>query len=135
LVSGIAAYLKSVNPSVEIIGVSPANDAAMLASIKAGRIVEVEARPTLSDGTAGGLEPGAITFGLCQQLLDVPVWVSEEEMATTLKDFIETHHLLIEGAAAVALAGLIKVSDRLRGKRVVVIVCGANISLKVLKGL
>ena len=135
MVSGIAGYLKSVNPLVQIIGVSPSNDAAMLASLKAGHIVEVEAAPTLSDGTAGGLEPGSITFELCQQLLDAQVYVSEEEIAIALGDFIETHHLLIEGAAAVALAGLVKLADQFVGKRVVVIVCGANISLQTLKAL
>lgn len=134
LISGIAAYLKPLMP-VQMIGASPANDAAMFASLEANKIVEAEARPTLSDGTAGGLEPGSITFELCRQFLDRRVYVSEQEIAGAMRDFIQTHRLLIEGAAGVALAALVKQAEELKGRRVVVIVCGANISAEVLESV
>ena len=41
----------------------------MYESLQAGRILELESKPTLSDGTAGGVEPGAITFDLCRKLI------------------------------------------------------------------
>jgi threonine dehydratase len=48
---------------------------------------------------------------------------------------LQVHHLLIEGAAAVALAAFLKQADRLAGKNVVVVLCGANISLAMLKAV
>lgn len=133
LISGVAGYLKSVMPDVQIIGCSPANSAVMIESVRAGEILEVESRPTLSDGTAGGVESGAITFDLCRDLVDDYVTVSEEAIADNLRTFMQTHHMMIEGAAAMALAGLQQQKAQWAGKRVVVILCGANIGLDVLK--
>jgi len=133
LVSGIASYLKTINPNVEIIGCQPENDAAMLASVRAGRIISIEAKPTISDGSAGGLEPGAITFDLCKTLVDEWITVSEEEIQASMRQFIETHHQLIEGAAGVALAALQK-SD-IKDKRAMAVICGANISPQTLKAI
>jgi len=69
LIAGIAGYLKEVNPSVEIVGCLPQNSAVMYESIKAGKIIDMESKPTLSDGSAGGIEPNAITFELCQKIV------------------------------------------------------------------
>lgn len=128
LISGIAAYLKSVSPKIQIVGCQPENDAAMLASIRAGKIVEIEAKPTLSDGSAGGLEPGSITFELCQNWVDRWVTVSETEIRNAVRHYINTYQQPIEGAAGVALAGLIKQGTQYSGARATVVVCGQNIS-------
>jgi threonine dehydratase len=106
---------------------------AMAASVRAGRIIETEHLPSLSDGTSGGLEPGTITFELCQKLVDDWVDVAEEEIRSALRLFIETQHMLCEGAAALALAGLLGAKERVRGKTVVVVISGANISADRLK--
>ncbi len=87
-----------------IVGASPANDAAMAASVQAGDIIDIETSPTLSDGTAGGIEPGSITFPLCRDLVDEWILVSEAEIADAMCLAIDTEHTLIEGAAGVALA-------------------------------
>jgi len=133
MISGIGSYLKSVSPNTKIIGCQPENDAAMKASVQAGKIVEIKAKPTLSDGSAGGLEPGAITLELCQHLVDHWVLVSEAQIAAAMRLFIETQHQLLEGAAGVALAGFLRLSALYRGKAVVVVVCGANLSLDALR--
>jgi threonine dehydratase len=136
LISGIAGYLKtSAAMRPTIIGCSPANDAAMIASIRAGAIIEAPALPTISDGTAGGLEPGAITFDLCRALVDDYVLVTEEEIRSAMRLFMETSHMLLEGAAGVALAAFLKQQQAFVGKRVVIVICGANISLDVLRGV
>lgn len=133
LVSGIASYLKSVSPDVQIIGCQPENDAAMLASVRAGRIVEIDAKPTISDGSAGGLEPGAITFDLCRTLVDTWVTVSEEEIHAAMREFIEGEGQNLEGAAGVALAAFLKTAEQYKGKNVVIVICGANIGPEKLK--
>lgn len=133
MISGIAGYLKTVFPHIEVIGCSPMNSPVMAKSIQAGHILEMESLPTLSDGTAGGIEKDSITFPLCQRLVDDYILVSEEEIRQAMCVFIEVHHMLIEGAAAVPLAALLKMPQRFQEKTVVIVICGANLSLETLK--
>ena len=133
LISGIAGYLKSIHPGIEIFGCSPQNSQVMIRSISAGKILDLPSLPTISDGTAGGIEPGAVTFNLCRDLVDDYETVTEEEIKESLREFLQTQHMLVEGAAAVAVAAMVKRRDGLAGKNVVVIICGANISLETLK--
>ena len=133
MISGIAEYVKTIFPTAEILGCSPEHSPVMAKSVQAGHILEMESLPTLSDGTAGGVEQDAITFPLCQRLVDDYILVSEEEIRQAMRLCIETHHMLIEGAAGVALASLLKAGQRLQGKHVIVVLCGANLSLQTLK--
>ncbi len=135
LISGIAGYIKSVRPAVEVIGCSPENSRVMIESVRAGRILEMPSLPTISDGTAGGVERDSITFELCRSLVDRYVTVSEDEIRESMRLFMRSHHMLIEGAAAVAVASLGKVRRDYRGKKVVVVICGANIDLDTLKSV
>ena len=135
MISGIAAYLKTVFPNLEVIGCSPVNSPVMAKSIQAGHVIEMESLSTLSDGTAGGIEKDSITFSLCQRLVDDYILVSEDEIRHAMRLFIETHHMLIEGAASVPLAALLKMPERFQGKTVILVLCGANISLKTLQSI
>jgi threonine dehydratase len=134
LISGISCYLKAVHPRIRVVACSPENSCVMMESIRAGRILELESKPTLSDGTAGGVEAGAITFDLCRSLVDEYVTVSEDEIAVAMRTFMESEHMLIEGAAGVALAGLFK-SERNQNGSDVVVLCGANVSPETLKSI
>ncbi|MCP4654678.1 MAG: threonine/serine dehydratase [bacterium] len=138
LISGVASWLKGLDPEVEIVGCSPVNSAVMIESLRAGEILELESQPTLSDGTAGGVEEGAITFELCRRYIDRCVLVSESEIERAMKLVIEHHHMLIEGAAAVAVAAflkdsLVEESARPADKNVVIILCGANVGIETLR--
>ena len=135
LICGIAGYLKSIQPGVRIIGCSPENSQVMIESVKAGQLLDLPSLPTLSDGTAGGVEPNSITFELCRDLVDDYETVSETEIKESLRQYLQVHHIMIEGSAAVALAACVKQGGRLAGKNVVVILCGANISVETLKGI
>ena len=132
LIAGIAAALKDAKPAIQVIGCSPDRSAAMIASVAAGRIVEVAHAPTISDGTAGGIEPGAITFPACRDLVDRYLALPEEEIVAAMRLFMgDTRARVpgepIEGAAGVAIAGLLRDRDLLRGSRVAVVICGGNI--------
>ncbi len=133
LIAGTAAALKAAIPHVQIVACSPANSAVMIESLKAGKILDLVSKPTLSDGTAGGVEENAVTFALCQALIDDCVLVSEAEIKASLKHFLATQHLLIEGAAAVVLAAFEKTRAQYAGKKVALVICGANIGLEDLK--
>jgi threonine dehydratase len=135
LAAGVAAALKAARPEVRIVGCWPAHATAMLASIRAGRVVEVEEQPTLSDGTAGNLEPDAITVPLCAALIDEHVTVSEAEIARAMRDVALGDHLVIEGSAGVAVAGWRAVArDRpeLASRRSVIVLCGGNLGAELL---
>ena len=78
LISGIASWIKARRPQTEIIGCLPENSPEMYLSVMQGEVVHLEEpQDTLSDGSAGGLEPGAITFDLCRERVDDYIQVSE----------------------------------------------------------
>src|SRR6201999_3873141 len=85
---------------------------------------------TLSDGTLGAVEPGSDTFPICQAVIDSRVVVSEGEIAAAMRQLARTEDLMVEGAAGVALAGLIKSAAAYRGRKVAVVLCGRNIGLR-----
>jgi threonine dehydratase len=135
LVSGMGAYLKSVRPDISIVGCWPEQAAAMYTSVRAGRIVEVSDEETLSDGTAGNIEPGAITFPLCRDLIDELVLVSEDAIASAMRAAMLTDHLVIEGAAGVAIAGwnaFTEARPRLADRESAIVLCGGNVSASTL---
>jgi len=135
LIAGVGGYLKAVNPDVRVVACSPENSRVMHESLRAGRILELASEPTLSDGTAGGVEPGAITFDLCHEIIDESIVVGEDEIRHALRLIIKRHHTLIEGAAAVAVAGFLAEKDRYRGQNVAIVLCGANIDSQTLKSV
>jgi threonine dehydratase len=135
MISGIAGFLKSTCPDAQIIGCSPENSQVMIQSVKAGKILDLPSLPTISDGTAGGVEPGSVTLDYCRDLVDDYITLTEDQIKESLLEFMQVHHMLIEGAAAVAIAACVKQGGYFAGKNVVVIICGANISLETLKSI
>ena len=129
LIGGIGSYLKSLRPEVEIIGCWPENVSAMHQCLERGEIFEAEESETLSDGTAGGIEKGAITFPICQQVIDRHVLVSEAEIASAMRDIAANERFIIEGSAGVAVASALKTASDYRGKKIAVVICGRNIDL------
>lgn len=132
LVAGVGAVLKSHNPGIRIVGCQPAASAVMMRSVEAGEILELPSEPTLSDGTAGGIEPDAITFALNQAVVDDWVEVDEEQIASAMRRYMDSGNDVIEGAAGVAIAGMLERAAHVAGKKVVVIICGGNVSDEVL---
>ena len=133
LIAGVAAALKAGNRMTQVIGCQPRNSAVMMHSIAAGHILDMPSDVTLSDGTAGGIEADAITLGLCRELVDAWVLVDETQIADAMRLMMESHHMLIEGAAGVALAGLLTCAEHTQARKIAVVLCGANISLETLK--
>lgn len=126
LISGIGSVLKSFGRGTRVIGVSARNSAALAASIEAGRIVETEHFDTLADGVAGGVDEDSVTLPLSMDVIDHVVTCSEDEIAAAFRRLAMDEKMLVEGAAALALAGFLQMSDQLRGQTSVVLLCGAN---------
>jgi threonine dehydratase len=128
LIAGIAACLKAVRPGVRIVGVEPETSAFMAASLVAGRLVEIEERPTIADAVAGAIEPGSITFPLCRDLVDAIEIVPEAPIVRAMALVYERHGRMIEGAGALPFAALLRAPASRAGRTVVAIVSGGNIS-------
>lgn len=126
LVSGIGAHLNSVSPATEVVGCWPAHSPALYECLRAGRIIDVDEKPTLSVSTAGGIEADAITFGLAQRVIDTSVLVGEDEILESLRRVYDEDEQLLEGAAGVAIAGFRQRAPRYAGKTVAIIACGGN---------
>ncbi len=135
LIAGIAGYAKAKKSSIEITGCQPRNSAVMYHSVKAGKILDMPSLPTLSDGTAGGVETDAITFEICRQKVDRFALLSEEEIKQAWLILLKEQHLLVEGAAALSVAALLQQPKRWQGKRVVLIICGRKMPFNTLQKL
>jgi len=133
LIGGAGAVIKTHNPDVRIFGCQPLASPVMVRSIEAGRIIEMPSEPTLSDGTAGGIEQGSITFGLNQAVVDAWVVVDEEQIAAAMRAWMDSENEVIEGAAGVAVAAMLASRSELAGRKVVVIICGGNIANETLR--
>ena len=126
LIGGMGSVLKHANPNTRVFGVSANNSAALAASMSAGEIVEIDHHETLADGVAGGVDIDSVTLPLALQVIDEVLYCDEAEIATALQTLALAEHQLVEGAAALAYAGLVQVSERLRNQSNVVLLCGAN---------
>ena len=135
LISGIAAMVKAIKTDVKVIGCLPEQSPVMYDSVRAGRIVSSTPGPTISDGTAGGIEKNSITLNPCKNLVDDWILVSEEEIRTAMKLVFERQRLVIEGAAGVAVAAFLKTCRHLEKKTVAVVICGGNIDPDLFKSI
>lgn len=132
LIGGIAACLKHFDSRIRVVGAQPANSRVMIESVRNGRVLEIPSLPTLSDGTAGGIELDTVTFQMNRDLVDEWIEIPEDEIARAMRHAIEVEHMLIEGAAGVAVAAVSRARRPLSG-RVAVVLCGANVSAARLK--
>jgi threonine dehydratase len=128
LIAGIAAYIKTARPGVRVFGVEPETSAFMAASLAAGRLVEIDERDSIADAVAGGIEPGAITFELCRDLVDGIEVVPEAAIARAMALVRETLGRTIEGAAALPVAALLLGRGRWAGRTAVAVASGGNIA-------
>ena len=131
LISGVASVLKRVKPSARVVGVEPEAAPKMRESLKAGRPVVVEPKPTVADGLVAK-KPGDITFQVTSNLVDDIVTVEEEDIAEAIYVLLERKKTLVEGAGAVGVAALISGKLKVEGKRVVALLSGGNIDLTIL---
>ncbi len=132
LVSGVAIAVKSLRPSVEVIGVQVAGCAPFPASLAAGQPVAVSSALTIADGIAIK-RPGALTLGLIARWVDRIVIVEEDEVAEAMVLLLERAKLVVEGAGAVGVAALLGEQLHLHGDgSTVVVLSGGNVGAGLL---
>lgn len=130
LLAGVATAVKSVAPRIRVVGVEPAAAPTLKASMDAGKPVRVGPTSTLADGLAIA-QVGTTCYELIRGQLDELVLVDEASLATAILRLLEWQKTLVEGAGAAPLAGLMSLKESLRGKRVVLPLCGGNIDISV----
>lgn len=132
LIAGLAVAAKALRPRMKIIGVESMATASFTAALRAKKPVTIPRRATLADGLAV-LRVGDTAFALARGRVDRVVRVSEDWIALAILRMIELEKIVVEGAAAAPLAALMAgLLPELRGKKVVLAVCGGNIDPAVL---
>lgn len=132
-ISGISGYLKDYNPNIEIVGLNPANSPAMARCIEAGELIDIDYKLTIADTCLGNVEKGAITFDIIKKNVDEIMLLTEDEIANAVRYVFEEHKLVVEGSAAMSVAALMKNTERYKGKKVVLTICGRNIGTELFK--
>lgn len=128
LIAGIAMTMKSQEPTIKIYGCQPIRSACMAESVKAGHLLqEFRNEGTCCDAIAGSIEPEALTFPLCQQLVDDYICVEDEAILKAVEE-ISYPNMIVEPSSAITLACLEASCERLQGKTVVLVLSGGNYS-------
>lgn len=129
MAAGMAAAIKQMRPECQVIGVEPEGADSMQRSFQAGSPQSIERPRTIADSLGA---PYALpySFSLCQRFVDEIVLVSDEQMRQAMALLFRSMKLAVEPAGAAATAALCgPLRQRLAGKHVGLIVCGANIDL------
>jgi threonine dehydratase len=134
LIAGVAAYVKQVRPEVKIIGVQTFDSCAMHRSIEAGRRIELKDVGLFSDGTAVK-KVGEETFRLARALVDDIILVDTDAVCAAIKDVFQDTRSILEPAGALGIAGMKAwvAREKVHGKNLVAIACGANMNFDRLR--
>ena len=130
LIAGIALAIKSINPTINIIGVQAENVHGMAASFYKGELMAHRTTGTLADGCDVS-RPGRITYEIVKKLVTDIVLVSEDEIRNSMVALIQRNKVVTEGAGALATAALLsgKLDHYIKGRKTVSIISGGNIDL------
>jgi threonine dehydratase len=139
LIAGIATALRSINPDIQIIGISTHQCPAMIESLRAGRPVDVEELESIADSLGGGIGlDNRYSFHLTQEYvgLDNTILLDEDEIKEGMRYLFKEEGLVVEGAAAVGVAALLcgklkNILPDLESKKIVCHISGKNIDHNV----
>ncbi len=128
LCAGISAAIKQAAPTCQVFGVEPVGADSMRRSLAAGSVQTLEAVQTIAD-SLGAPHAAPYSFALCQRFVDDVVTVDDDALCRAMVELFEGAKLAVEPAGAAATAALLgPLRERLRGKHVGLVVCGANTS-------
>ena len=131
LISGMAVALKTLKPSIKIIGVQTKNCPGMAESIAQKHIVTVDGIPSIADGITVKT-PGDLTFDIVQHYVDDIVTVDEEEIASAILLLLEKVKTVSEGAGAASIAAILNKLAGYKNKKIVSLISGGNIDVNTM---
>jgi threonine dehydratase len=134
LISGIAAYVKSVNPKIKIIGVEAKDSEAMTQALKKNERISLDQVSLFAEGAAVK-QIGVHNFEIVTQCVDEMIVVDNDEICAAIKDVFEDTRTVLEPAGALAAAGLKTYlqNNDIQGKNLIGIASGANINFDRLR--
>lgn len=129
LCAGMATAIKQLQPDCLVFGVEPEGADTMHRSFAAGKPQAIDAVRTIAD-SLGAPHAAPYSFSLCQRFVDELVLINDDQMRQAMALLFRSMKLAVEPAGAAATAALCgPLRERLAGKRVGVIVCGANLDI------
>lgn len=132
LISGMAKAIKSINPKIEVIGVSAKGAPALKNSFDLGQAIDSLSVRTIADGIAVR-DTSTITLNYMLESVDKFVSVDDEEIASAMLFLLERQKLVVEGAGAVGVAALLHHKlEHLKDKKVAVVLSGGNVDVTLL---
>jgi threonine dehydratase len=129
-ICGVITMRDALSPSTKVVGVVSTEAPAYALSFTAGKVVATNSANTMADGMAVR-GPDAEALAVILKGADRIVQVSDSEIAVAMRAYYEDAHQLTEGAGAASLAALLQERERLKGKRVGLILSGGNIDRPV----
>lgn len=134
LLGGIGLVAKTINPDIKILGVTMEKGAAMVASLEAGKPVQVTEYPSFADSLGGGIGfNNNLTLPLVRQVMDKAFLVDEKHIAAEMVFMLEEEKKLLEGAAVVGPAAIEQHGLDMTGKNVVFVLSGQNVAMQTYK--
>lgn len=131
LIAGVALAVKTLKPSIKVIGVQTKNMPSMAEAIAQKRILTCNGSPTIADGIAVKT-PGELTFAMIQRYVDEIVTVDEEEIAGTILLLLERVKTIAEGAGAVAAAAVLNRLTGCQNRKMAAVISGGNIDVNMM---
>ena len=125
MATGVACWLRHYYPDIEIVGVEGVDQASMQAALGAGKPVPLDYLDVFCDGTAVR-KVGGLTSRLFGQLVDRFVTVTNAEVCSAVERLWSLKRVVPEPSGAMGVAACLKEAEDCRGKRVLLILCGAN---------
>ena len=127
LCAGVASAVKQLSPETQIFGVEPEGADSMHRSFRSGKPESIDKVRTIAD-SLGAPHAAPYSFELCRRYLDDLAMVNDDQLRDAMRLLFRSAKLAVEPAGAAATAALCgPLRERLAGKRVALIVCGANI--------
>lgn len=134
LISGIAIALKETLHGVRVYGAETIAIPSMYESLERGRIYRVDPSPTIADGMQSAM-PGELTFEAAEKYVDKIGLVSDPELEDAIYELFTLGRVLAEPAGASPLAAMKGPLKGERGKRLVLVISGGNISVDLLASI
>ena len=134
LIAGVGSYIKMVRPEIKIIGVESDESASMYASVKKGRRIKLKNVGIFADGVAVA-QVGKEPFRLAKKVIDEIVLADVDQICAAVKDLFEDTRAIAEPSGALAVAGMKNYirTNKISGKTLIAINCGANVSFDRLR--
>lgn len=131
MIAGIISYLNSLNSkhSIEVGSAETTGADYYYQSVQAGKLITLDKITSIAS-TLGASTGSPETYKLFTDGVKYPMVVTDAEAVASLWDLLEHERILVEPSCSASVAALMKYKHHFEGKKVVLVICGGNVSLK-----